>query len=561
MQGTVLLQLVLAARGVQSAPQEPASLAIANVAVIDVSTGELRGERTVVIQGERIAWVGPASEARIPSQARILDGSGKFLIPGLWDMHVHLPWNADEQVSLPLFLAHGVTGVREMGSDCRPADEKDRPCLSGLRAWRERIECGELPGPRLLALSTWPVTRDADLGGDPADLVESFVRSGADFVKVMEGLSGQGYFALVSAAREQALPVAGHVPLAVGMIEAARAGQVSIEHARDFLFDGFAGSAEFRRTAQTQNPPTAVLRRMIDAHDPAIVRRVAQVLAENGTRYVPTHVTRRFDAFADDEAYLADARLEYVPALRADEWAHDAEEVLARDHTPEGRVVLHDFYATGLGDTRTALDAGVEILAGTDANDSYVFPGSSLHDELAELVKAGLTPAQALRAATLAGARFLHRTEDFGSIDAGKKADLVLLRENPLLDISHTRSVETVVFGGRLYTREALDRFLAGVADFVATMNPEVELAEVILMRYVGSYDAPQGKLTITRSGRSLYLQPAGAELMRLRARSETEFAYLPQEASITFRVDERGEVLGLHFERGHRAFDARKTE
>ena len=250
--------LITAALGLQDTPAQ-ADLAIVHVGVVDVMIGELVPDQTILIVGDRIAWVGPAADARMPRGTEVVLGEGRFLIPGLWDMHVHLQYAWDAEVSLPMFLAHGVTGVRDMASDVQEPNQGFSG-LPDLLAWRERIERGELAGPRLLALSTWPVAADGQLGGDAEALVDGFVERGAEFIKVLQGLSMEAYFDLIFAAEERGLAVAGHVPLAVGMIEASKAGQISIEHARDFLFDGFPGGAQWRAVTKTQNPPTEVLR-------------------------------------------------------------------------------------------------------------------------------------------------------------------------------------------------------------------------------------------------------------------------------------------------------------
>jgi imidazolonepropionase-like amidohydrolase len=556
---SLLPSLILAAASRPQATFERPDLALTHVNVVDVEHGALLRDRTVLVRGDRIAWLGPAAEASLAEGATVVECKGQYVIPGLWDMHVHLPSKQDERASLPLFIAHGVTGVREMGSDCPEGSEPERPGLAGLRGWRARIERGELIGPRLLALSTWPVSGRWS-GSDARAEADAYVRRGVDFVKVLETLPAPAYFDLVAAATERGLPVAGHVPLAVGMIEAARAGQASIEHARDFVFEGFPGSDEFRRTAEGQDPPTPMLRRMVDEHDPARVRAIARVLAEHGTRYCPTHLTRRFDARADDPDLRADPRLAYVLQARADEWDEEAEQVIARDPSPAGRAVLEDVHRVGLADTRIAREAGVELLAGTDANDSYVFPGSSLHEELEELASAGLSPAEALRAATLAGARFLGRSSDFGTVEVGKKADLVLLREDPLADVSHTRSIEAVVFDGRPFARAEIDALLRGVREFVAEQGREPEVPVEALERCTGTYAGPQGELCLSREGRALYLRPPGRGRMRLRARSETEFVHLPDGMRVTFRV-EVGGVTSLEIERGGRSATARRVE
>jgi hypothetical protein len=186
------------------------------------------------------------------------------------------------------------------------------------------------------------------------------------------------------------------------------------------------------------------------------------------TWYVPTHVTRRMDAFADDPVFRNDARSRYIPKTRWTEWNADADRMVALDPSPEGRRVMRGFYEKGLAITGRAHAAGVNIVLGTDAGDSFVFPGSSVHDELGEFVKAGLTPAQALAAATLRAAVFLGRDQDYGSVAVGKRADLVLLGANPLERIEHTRRIDAVIVGGRVLGRADLDGLLAGVERAVA---------------------------------------------------------------------------------------------
>lgn len=169
------------------------------------------------------------------------------------------------------------------------------------------------------------------------------------------------------------------------------------------------------------------------------------------------------DAFADDDAYRADARLRYIPMRQQMGWYTDANGMVASDPSPAGRKSFMDFYRKGLELTFAAYRAGVPVMLGTDAGDSFVIPGASVHDELGELVKAGLSPAEALRAATLSGATFLGRTAEFGSVQAGRAADLVLLDANPLADIGNTRRIRTVIRGGRVFERAALDSMLASV--------------------------------------------------------------------------------------------------
>lgn len=453
-------------------PAAPAVQAIVNVTVVDTRAGVLLPDRTVVIEGGRIVSVeldGPA-----PAGAAVVDGRGRYLMPGLLDMHVHLRHPAAPEILMPQFLAHGVTGVRDMASDCDGPPPQGGTCIAEMREWARRIEAGELAGPRLLALSSFPlnppweyaVTEDQARG-----MVEELDRRGVDLIKVYFRMAPEAFAWFVDEARERRIDAGGHLPLRMTAAEASDAGLRSLEHARDFLFDCFPGAAEFRRTARSQNPPVAVMRAMVETHDADRCAATFAAFVRNDTWYVPTHVTRRMDAFADDPAFRADPRLQYIPAEARAEWHADADRMVALDPTPEGRRVMRAFYEKGLEITGRAHAAGVGVVLGTDAGDTYVFPGSGAHDELAELVKAGLTPAAALAAGTLRAAEFLRLEAEYGTVEAGKRADLVLLAADPLADIAHTRDIEMVFFGGRPHDRPALDRMLQDVAARVAAMG------------------------------------------------------------------------------------------
>ncbi|HUF70506.1 MAG TPA: amidohydrolase family protein [Longimicrobiales bacterium] len=425
----------------------------------------------MLVEGERIVTVGPTDQVVVPNNTEVVDGAGHYLIPGLWDMHVHVADAHTPVVDMPLMVAHGVTGVREMGTDCQPGEAGI--CLDSVRTWQRRIEARELLGPRLLALSSWAVAGPPPPDRPLPDSVPTFFRAatpddarllarhfaaqGVDFIKVYDRVPRELFFALMDEARRLGLPVAGHKPREVSAIELSNAGQASVEHARVFLFDCFPSADSLRRSGAGL---IVMQRRAVDEHDPAMCEEVFRTFAENGTAYVPTHLTRRMDAFADDSTFRNDARSKYIPEGLWVEWNEDADRMVAVDPSPEGRRAMMDFYLKGLEITGTAHRAGVRVMLGTDSGDSYVFPGFAVHDELKELVRAGLTPAEALRAATLTGAEFLGRTADFGTVAVGKRADLVLLSANPLDDIRNTQRIEAVVLDGRYLDREALDALL-----------------------------------------------------------------------------------------------------
>lgn len=462
--------LGLAAPVVGESPPEPAAdLLITNVHVVDVESGEVLPDRSVAVADGRIVRVAAAGEV---TAARTVDGTGGYLIPGLWDLHAHLradglpDWITTDWM-MPLLLAHGVTGVRDMKSGCDGPDEVD-PCFAKMKEWRDAVEAGELAGPRVLAMASafvdppwdYEVTEEQARG-----LARKLAADGFDLIKIYTRLSPEAMRWMGDEAADAGIRIAGHVPLRATSIEASEAGFASIEHARAFLFDCFPGSADFRATATSHDPPVDVMRAMVEEHDASRCRKVFETLAENGTAYVPTHVTRRMDALADDPAFRNDPRERYLPPALLQSWQADAERMVALDPSPEGRRAVRRFYEKGLELTGAAHQAGVRVLVGTDGGDTYAFPGSGVHDELGELVKAGLTPAEALRAATSESAAFLGRSDDHGSAEEGKVADLVLLAANPLESIENVREIRAVVFGGEYLDRERLDAMLAAVEE------------------------------------------------------------------------------------------------
>lgn len=455
-----LLALLLALTSAMPARAQSADLALAHVTVVDVESGALHPGQTVLIHGGRITWTGPAAQARVPAGARVVEARGKFVVPGLWDMHVHTSREGRARHFWPLFLAHGVTGVREMGS-----------YLDTLRYWRAEARRPGSVAPRIV-FST-PM-----LDGDPpswrhgygiADAaaaraaVDSMHALGFDFLKVYNRLSREAYFAIAQRARERGMVFAGHVPESISLVEASDAGQRSFEHLDDELFiacvpGGPAALSAFvdaRRSGAPGDSVEVLLNRLravaAAGADAAACRPFMERLARNGTWITPTLAV--FRGSSADDALAADPRLRYVPPALAQRWARDRRPPGDEDRFIEvqrGRVA------------RMALQAGVGILAGTDASDeAYVFAGSGLHDELALLVGAGFTPLQALQAATINPARYLGAADSMGTVAAGRVADLLVLDANPLEDIRNTMRIHAVVANGRLIDAAERARLLA----------------------------------------------------------------------------------------------------
>jgi len=256
---------------------------------------------------------------------------------------------------------------------------------------------------------------------------------------------------LVDEAKKVGVDVVGHRPLAISAIEVAK-HQKSIEHARFILHESFPGSAALRESV-AKGAWSEDRRQMLDQHDPQMAAAIFSAMKESGTWYVPTHLTRRVDAYGEDALILEDPILRYLHPLMKWQWLEDVNKVISEDPSPIARQTYRDFYHKGLELTGAAHRAGVKVLVGTD----YIVAGITVHDELEQLVMAGLTPVEALRAATVLPAEYFGLQEQYGAVAPGMFADLILLNQNPLNDIRNTLAIESVIFNGNLYDRNKLD--------------------------------------------------------------------------------------------------------
>ncbi len=441
--------------GLGAAPPE---LAITHVTVIDTTGGPVQPNMTVIVRDGRIVKLGKSEVVHAPGDALRVDGSGKYLIPGLWDMHVHevfgdwIPRN--ERVVPPLFVANGVTGVRDMGGD-----------LDVLKVWRAEIAAGRMLGPRMIIagpmldgpVPRFPSSAPVANAADGRRWVDELTHQGVDFIKIQSLVPRDGYFAAAEEARKLGMVFVGHVPDAVRASEASNAGQKSIEH--------FTGIFEGCTTIEDQliKGPKS-LGRNVANYDPARAKALIALMAKNQTWQVPTLVWERGQWLVDDIDLSHDPLIKYAPAAWKDHtWPMFVKDIL-KDMDTDPLPVRQKFVQMELDMTLAMFRAGVPFLAGTDtAAGVHIFPGFSLHQELALFVQAGLTPLQALQTATLNPARFMDRLADLGTVERGKLADLVLLDANPLEDIANTRKIRAVVLAGRYFDRRQLDSMLNGV--------------------------------------------------------------------------------------------------
>jgi imidazolonepropionase-like amidohydrolase len=445
---------------------EPCSLALTHVTVIDATGAAARPDSTVLILGDRIASISQAP----PRGARVIDGRGKFLIPGLCDMHVHIAGvTADPKWSkatlLPLLVANGVTTVRDMGGD-----------LAALQSWRKAIADGKLIGPRIYCpgpmldggKSDPPAMLAVSSPNEGGAAVRDLKAKGADFIKVLSRLDRETYFAIAAESKKQEMTFVGHVPNALRASEASAAGQKSIEHIfySNLTFDCSAREDELRRKssearAKRDSAGAAAAR---DEANASFGKEKADMLWEtfvrNRTWVVPTLVAMRTTAQQREAARSDLPGLAYLPPALRKSWAPDE---IDKQVSPEVAKWYLAQFQNDMKLARAMHDAGVQMMAGSDSLDPFNFPGPSLHDELQLLTEAGFTSLQALQAATLNPARFLDATGDggWGTIQPGRIADLVLLEADPLVDIRNSTKISGVMVRGKFLDRAALDRLLA----------------------------------------------------------------------------------------------------
>lgn len=469
--------LLLAAPAVAA---EQADLIIHHVTVVDVQRASTVANQSVVVRGADIVAVGEdkaiAAQWRAPQR---IVAKGRYLIPGLWDMHVHFGGGPElieeNKALLPLYIAHGITTIRDASGDLPEQ----------VLQWRRQIRDGSLPGPQLFTSGAKiegikPVWKGTLEVGSQADLDAAFVRlkkDQVDFVKITDStLTPQLFLAAVRGARANGLRASGHIPMALTVQQALDAGISSIEHLDYAYKAGVKDEAAIAADFAARRIDRAEANRRLDAgFDHATAMAAYRGFAAKGVYVTPTLNGGRLLDFLDQDDHANDPYLAYIgPKLQAT-YAWRVER--AAKATPAQIEARHQQYHQVAAVLPMLQQAGVTIMAGTDAGflNAFNYPGIGLHDELSLFVKEGLTPAQALSAATRAGPAWFGMLDRYGGVAVGKAADLVLLTRNPLEDIDATRAVDAVVLRGQVYDRKALDALLAHTRAKVAAWKAASE--------------------------------------------------------------------------------------
>ena len=422
------------------------AIAITHVSVVDGRSPTPRPDQTVVITGNRIETVGPSRSTPTPRGVQVVDGRGKFLVPGFWDMHVHTAIAGGRDL-LSLYVANGVTGVRDMAGD-----------WDTLKTWRSQIQRGELVGPRIVASGPYLEGGDVPiphlLARNAAEArvgVDSLAALGVDFIKVHSQLNAETYFAIAHRARERGIVFAGHVPRVVGSAAASDSGQKSIEHL-------LAIPADCTPSDSVALQPRFTVQGALGRCSSENLAPLYAKFVRNGTYVTPTFTAQVEVAYWPTHAVPGDSLAHYLPKAVRDFVAQifPMPDSIPPNADSVGRAMLEK----RLRQVATMQRAGVHILTGTDAPLRNSPPGFGLHEELTLLARGGMSPFEILKSATLEPARYFGMLDSTGTVAAGKVADLVLLDANPLQDIRNTRRIAAVIANGRVLAGAERERLL-----------------------------------------------------------------------------------------------------
>lgn len=450
-----------------SEPTEKLDILINNAQVIDVKTGAVSGAQHIGIRNDTIIFIGHDQKANGYTATQTIDASGKFVIPGLWDMHVHFRGGAsliqENKNLLPLFVANGITGVREAGGDM----------TSEIFKWRKEIQNQQLTGPVIFTSgpkldgprATWAGSIPVTTQEEAIQAVDSLENLGVDFIKIYDSrISREAYLWIIQEAKKRGITTSGHMPFTVMLEEAVNAGIGAVEHLY-YILKG-ASSEEYAITQDNINGKAGFwgsMDKLIATYDDATAQKTFQSLKDNDVYVVPTMHVGNTLSYLDRDNHENDAYLQYIgPGIIK---SYEGRVRGAMRASPAAVERRHALNTTFRGLVPKLNQAGVTLLAGSDtgASNSYVYQGISLHQELAALVETGISPLEALKAATINGARFLKVDDYHGSVEEGKSGDLLILEANPLEDITNTQQIHTLVLDTKVYGKAALDEMLESV--------------------------------------------------------------------------------------------------
>lgn len=444
---------------------------IKNVNIVNVETGEIAKNQFILIEQSRITKI-DSSKIAVPEDALLIDGKGKYLIPGLWDMHTHSNQHS-EWLHHPLYIANGVTGVRDMSGQLNEMDSYWVGSRERLQ-WNKDLNNNTRVTPRYVLQSSYQMDGKKAIPENVPDffklqnplqvdsLLQFYKNEKIDFIKVYQQLPKETYKTLAEKAPEFGLHLAGHKPMFLSLEEAVNLGQKSFEHGRIFMYECFPETDSLKNPTNWKQYFSKSKAKIVQQFDSVQAKELMHLMNQKGAYWTPTLQTLKFEANAHKDSFSNNENLKYVTKVRKRLWwKYDTDHNKEKNLESEGTNISEQFFKASKKQVMLANQLGVPIMAGTDVTDSYVFAGFSLHDELYELTTSGLSNLEALQSATIVPATFSNLVKDYGTIAINKKADLVLLNKNPLDDIKSTKEINGVLLNGVYYDEEKLTELKA----------------------------------------------------------------------------------------------------
>jgi len=444
---------------------------INNVNIIDVETGEVVKNQFVLIENSRITKI-DTTHITASDDALLIDGTGKFLIPGLWDMHTHSNQHS-EWLHHPLYIANGITGVRDMSGQLNKKDSYWVGSKERLQ-WNKDLENNIRVTPRYVLQSSYQMDGKKAIPEDAPNffklenpsqvdsLLHFYSNEKVDFIKVYQQLPKDTYKALAKKAPEYGLHLAGHKPMFLSLEEAVNLGQKSFEHGRIFMYECFPEADSLKNPTNWKQYFSKSKAKIVQQFDSVQGKALMRLMEQKKAYWTPTLQTLKFEANAHKENFTNNENLKYITKVRKQLWwKYDTNHNKEKNLESEGVSVSEQFFEASKKQVAMANKMGVPIMAGTDVTDSYVFAGFSLHNELYELTRSGLSNLEALQSATIVPAKYSNQISDYGTIEIGKKADLVLLNKNPLENIQNSESIDGILLNGVYYNKEKLTELKA----------------------------------------------------------------------------------------------------